>query len=114
MMKVENTSTERIKALVAVQREYFRSGATLDIAFRKQMLRRLQRAMLEWERPLAEALYADLHKSYEEAFMTELSIVTGEIRNHLRHVDSWARREICATPLKMFPSRSRIVSEPLG
>lgn len=114
MMKVENTSTERIKALVAAQREYFRSGATLDIAFRKQMLRRLQRAMLEWERPLAEALYADLHKSYEEAFMTELSIVTGEIRNHLRHVDSWARREICATPLKMFPSRSRIVSEPLG
>lgn len=113
-MKVENTSTERIKALVTAQREYFHSGATLDIAFRKQMLRCLLRAMHEWEQPLAEALYADLHKSYEEAYMTELSIVTGEIRNHLRHLSRWARREWCATPLKMFPSRSRIVSEPLG
>ena len=114
MMKVENTSTERIKALVAAQKEYFRSGATLDIAFRKQMLRRLQKAMHDWEQPLAEALYADLHKSYEEAYMTELSIVTGEIRNHLRNISRWSKCRCCATPLKMFPSRSRIVSEPLG
>ena len=114
MTKIENTSTERIKALVAAQKEYFRSGATLDISFRKEMLHRLQKAMHEWEQPLAEALYADLHKSYEEAYMTELSIVMGEIDNHLRHVGRWAKRKYCSTPLKMMPSRSRIISEPLG
>lgn len=113
-MKVENTSTERIKTIIGAQREYFRSGATLDISFRKEMLRRLQKALAEWEKPLAEALYTDLRKSYEEAYMTELSIVAGEIRNHLHNVGCWSRRKCCATPLKMFPSRSRIVSEPLG
>ena len=113
-MKIENTSNEQIKAVVAAQREYFHSGATLDIAFRKQMLCRLQKALTEWEKPLAEALYADLHKSYEEAYLTELSIIAGEVRNHLHQIDRWTRRKRCATPLKMFPSRSRIVSEPLG
>ena len=113
-MKIENTSNEHIKAVAAAQREFFHSGATLDIAFRKQMLRRLQKALCEWEKPLAEALYADLHKSYEEAYMTELSIVSGEIRNHLSNLSRWARRKRCSTPLKMMPSRSRIISEPLG
>ena len=113
-MKLENTSNEHITAVVAAQREFFRSGATLDVAFRKQMLRRLQKALVEWEKPLAEALYADLHKSYEEAYLTELSIVAGEVRNHLHNVERWARRKRCATPLKMFPSRSRVITEPLG
>ncbi|MBO5813129.1 MAG: aldehyde dehydrogenase [Alistipes sp.] len=113
-MRVENTTTEKISQIVAAQKAYFHSGATLDISFRKQMLRRLLSALNEWENPLAEALYADLHKSYEEAYMTELSIVTGEIRNHLHNLSRWARRKRCSTPLKMFPSRSRMVVEPLG
>lgn len=113
-MRVENTTTEKISQIVAAQKAYFHSGATLDIAFRKQMLKRLLKALNEWEKPLAEALYADLHKSYEEAYMTELSIVTGEIRNHLHNLSRWARRKRCSTPLKMFPSRSRMVVEPLG
>ena len=46
--------------------------------------------------------------------MTELSIVTGEIRNHLHNLSRWARRKRCSTPLKMFPSRSLILTEPLG
>ncbi len=113
-MNVENTSTERIKELVVAQKTYFRLGRTLDVAFRKEMLRRLQKAMQEWEQPLAKALYADLHKSFEEAYLTELSIIKQEIRNHLRHVGRWARRKCSPTPLKMFPSRSSIVTEPLG
>lgn len=113
-MRVENTTTEKISQIVAAQKAYFHSGATLDISFRKQMLKRLLKALNEWKKPLAEALYADLHKSYEEAYMTELSIVTGEIRNHLHNLSRWARRKRCSTPLKMFPSRSRMVVEPLG
>jgi aldehyde dehydrogenase (NAD+) len=70
--------------------------------------------MHEWEQPLAEALYADLHKSYEEAYMTEISIVLGEIKNHLKHLSSWAAPERHGSPLKMFPSRCKVLSEPLG
>ena len=111
---MENTSTERIQEISRLQKEYFSTGATLDVAFRKKMLARMLEAMEKWESRLADALWADLHKSYEEAYLTEISIVKGEIRTHLRHVDSWARKRKAPTPLKLFPSRSYIVKEPLG
>lgn len=86
----------------------------MDTGFRKEMLRKLLGALSKWEKPLCQALWHDLHKSYEEAFMTEISIVNAEIKNHLAHVGSWSKRQRKHTPLKMFPSRSYIVSEPLG
>ena len=78
------------------------------------MLRRLLAAMDKWEERLCDALWTDLHKSYEEAFLTEISIVKAEIRTHIRHVSGWARRKKACTPIKLFPSRSYIVKEPLG
>ena len=113
-MAIENTSKESIAAIVGAQRDFFRSGATLDREFRTKQLKRLLDALKEWEKPLYEALWADLHKSKEEAFLTELSIVMGEIKNHLKHLKKWMRREKYSTPLKMTPSRSYVVSEPLG
>ncbi len=111
---MENTSTERIQEIVKAQKEYFRSGATLDIRFRKDMLSRLYKAMEDWEKKLSDALWTDLHKSYEEAYLTEISIVKGEIRNHIRNVAGWARKKKALSPLKLFPSRSYITKEPLG
>ena len=113
-MKIENTSAQRIESIVRAQREFFLTGKTRKHDFRREQLQRLQRAMKEWARPLFDALWQDLHKSEQEATLTELSIVEGEIRNHLHHLKRWMRPERRSTPLKMMPSRSRVVSEPLG
>lgn len=113
-MSLENTPAARISALAAAQKTYFRSGATLPEAFRRTMLRRFEAALANWEKRLCDALWADLHKSPEEAFLTEISIVRGEIRSHLGHLGKWMRPEPRPTPLKLLPSKSRIVSEPLG
>ena len=109
-----NTSTEDIRKIVVEQREYFATGETLGRKFRKQQLKKLQGALKEWEKPLCDALWTDLHKSAEEAVLTELSIVAGEIKNHISHLRRWMRSRCVSTPLKMMPSRSRVVSEPLG
>ena len=114
MRFMENTSTERIINIREAQKTFFASGATLDIKFRKEMLLNLLSAIEKWEDRLAEALWTDLHKSYEEAYLTEISIVKTEIRTHLRKVSGWARRKKVHSPLKLFPSRSYIVKEPLG
>ena len=114
MTDMENTSTEKIQDIVSAQKKYFASGATLDIAFRKDMLRRLSEAMNKWEDRLCDALWSDLHKSYEEAYLTEISIVKAEIRSHIRNVSGWARKKRAHSPLKLFPSRSYITKEPLG
>ena len=113
-MAITNTPTEQITWFAAAQKHYFRTGQTLDISYRLTALRALKAAILKHEKALTDALWADLHKSYEEAYLTEISIVLGEIDNHISNLRSWASPVHRPTPLKMFPSRSRIVSEPLG
>ena len=113
-MAITNTSTEKIVSVVAAQKAFFKSGKTLSREFRIDALKSLKKAIIKWEKPLAEALWSDLHKSYEEAYLTELSIVLGEIDNHIKHLKKWMKPECKATPLKMFPSRSKVISEPLG
>ena len=105
---------EKIQSIAKAQKAYFRSGATLDIKFRKQMLRRFLAALDKWEQRLYDALWKDLHKSYEEALLTEVSIVKAEAKMHLKHLSAWAKRRKASSPLKMFPSKSYVVKEPLG
>ncbi|MBQ2299078.1 MAG: aldehyde dehydrogenase family protein, partial [Bacteroidaceae bacterium] len=107
MMKLENTSMQEIKTIVEAQRAFFRSGETLGLKFRQQSLCALSQALKQWESRIAEALWQDLHKSYEEAYLTELSIVLGEIDNHLHHLKHWVMPKRVSTPLKMMPSRSK-------
>lgn len=113
-MTLIDTSPERIREIRGKQAKYFHSGATLDAAVRKANLKALEKAVLKWEKPLCDALWSDLHKSYEEAYLTEISILLGELRTHIRKIGKWTKPVRKPTPLKMFPSRSRILSEPLG
>ena len=105
----EYISTTRQK-----QKAYFHSDATLALPFRKQMLRKLASAMHQYEKALTDALWQDLHKSYEEAYLTELSIVYGEISHHLKGMRRWARPERKCSPLAIMPATSKIVKQPLG
>ena len=61
-MTIENTSTLSIASLVEAQREFFHSDASLDVDFRIKQLGRLLAALKEWEKPIYEALWCDLHK----------------------------------------------------
>ena len=47
----------------------------MDPKSRKQSLKALLSALDKWSDALYDALWKDLHKSSEEAYMTELSIV---------------------------------------
>ena len=89
---MENTAADRIISIADAQKAYFRTGKTLDVKFRSNMLDRFAKALDKWEAKLCDALWEDLHKSYEEAFLTEISIVKAEIRLHRKHVSGWARR----------------------
>ena len=113
-MALTSTNIGRIGEIRAKQESYFRSGATLDVRTRKANLVAFEKAVLKWEKPLCEALWKDLHKSYEESYIAEVSILLGEIRTHIRNVGKWTSPQRRPTPMKLFPSRSKIISEPLG
>lgn len=105
---------DQIITLLQNQRNYFLSGQTKSIAFRKNQLKKLLQAILQYEDEIANALLIDLNKAKEEAFVTETSIVIQEIKQHLKHIDSWAAPKQVRAPLALFPANAEILREPLG
>ncbi len=96
------------------QKAFFASHQTKDIAFRRKQLRKLKQAVLKHQKKIEDALWKDLHKSPEEAYLTEISIVTSEIDNHMKHLKKWASPKKVETPIHLKPSSSQLVYEPLG
>ena len=113
-MVIENTSPERIEELVELQRKFYAAGTTRSVKWRIAQLKAFKAGLQKWEKPLSEALWTDLHKSYEEAFITEIGLVYGEINEAIRKTGRWARRKCRPTPMTGMPSASYIVREPLG
>ena len=111
---MENTSSERIRELVERQRAFFAAGTTRDVKWRIARLKAMKAGLEKWEKALCDALWTDLHKCYEEAYMTEIGLVYGEIGEAIRKTAVWARRKRKRTPLTGVPSSSYIVREPLG
>ena len=113
-MGLENSTPERIEELVRRQRAFFATGVTRDVDWRRFQLLQFNEGLKKWEKPLCDALWTDLHKSYEEAYMTEIGIIYGEIREAARKVGRWARRSRVSSSVSVMPSASYIVREPLG
>jgi len=108
------TLNEQIINLLQLQQRFFASNTTKDTNYRLRQLKRLKAAILRYEDKISEALWEDLHKSAEEAFLTEISLVIQEIDNHIRHLRRWAKPQKVASTLAILPSKCRIISEPLG
>ena len=103
-----------IESTVAAQRAYFARGETLDVAFRKDALRRLRETILSHEAQINAALAQDLGKSPSESYMCEVGMTLSELSYTLSHVDRWARRHSVLTPLAHFHARSFTVHNPYG
>lgn len=113
-MDLTNTPAEQLDKILESQKKFFMTEATLDLDFRRRSLKILYDALEKHEAELAEAIRMDLHKSYEEFYLTEISIVKAEIREALHNIGKWSKRERKKTPLTLFGSRSYVVKEPLG
>lgn len=110
----EHSPAADIGALVARQQATFHSGRTLDLAFRREALLRLDRALRDSEASLLSALREDLGKSGAEAYMCEIGLTRAELRHMLRHLRAYARHCPARTPLSQFPARSFTVRNPYG
>ncbi|MDC7240944.1 MAG: aldehyde dehydrogenase [Spirochaetales bacterium] len=111
---MEETRNEDIAELCRRQKEYFAAHSTRDYNFRVRQLKKLRDVIIKYDPAIKDALRKDLHKSPEEVYLTEISIVLQELNYHIRHLKKWMRTEKVKTPVHLWPSKSRIVSEPLG
>lgn len=75
-----------IKEILDNQRTYFNSGQTLDLAFRLNALKTLQRSIRKHEKEILGALKSDLNKSAFEAYATEIGMVLEEINDSIKNL----------------------------
>lgn len=108
------STRESIDAVVARQRGFFDTGATIDIDFRIDALVRLRAAIKRAEPRIIEALARDLGKSSQESYMCEIGLTLAELRHQLGHVRGWAAPQRARTDLANFPAKSFTIAEPYG
>lgn len=103
-----------IKNIVSSQRKYFYTGATLDINFRIQALKKLRDCIIKHEDKINAALKSDLGKSPFESYMCETGMVLSELTYMIKHTPSFAKEKKVHTPLAQFHSKSYKKPSPYG
>ena len=101
-------------ATVRRARDFFATGATRPLAFRREQLEKLSAALRQHEPALLAALRADLGKSPYQAVSSEIALVRAEISHALRHISGWAAPSKRPTPWLVAPARGWVQPEPFG
>ena len=103
-----------IDLILESQRKFFRSGATLPVEYRVEMLKKLYDTIKENKKEIAVALQQDLGKSEFESFMCETGMVLTEITYMIKNAAKLSAKKKVATPLAQFPSASYQMPVPYG
>ncbi len=103
-----------MREIVEKQREFFFTGTTKDIKFRRDQLKKLKPIIKANESVLYRAIDKDFKKSVFETYGTELGIIYHEIDLAVNNLNSWAKPKQVQTNLLNFPARSYTIPEPLG
>ncbi len=114
MPDVTENARDAYAMLVNRQREFFRSGATLDIAVRLQQLRTLYRLLERYEKDFFEAVKRDFGKPAFETFGTELALIKKDIRYLSKNLPRLMRPERVSTNAVSWPAKSRVYHVPYG
>ena len=111
----EGYTEGKIREIVAAQRCYFRTGATLPIGWRIKQLKRLKVAVIAHQREFEEALAEDLGRSAVEAYLCDVGPIIVEINEMLCGLRRWARPECHFSGLMCFPSMvTKVYKMPYG
>ncbi|GAB3550604.1 aldehyde dehydrogenase family protein [Arthrobacter tumbae] len=100
--------------LLADHKQYFHTGATRPVEWRRGQLEALLRLLTEREDTLTDALEKDLGKSRTEAFISEIAVVRAETDYALMHLDRWMAPAKVAVPLGLQPAKAWTQPRPLG
>ena len=108
-------SQNEIHNIVEKQREFFRTGRTLDVSWRIEQLKKLKSAVIAHEDEFEAALSADLGRSKVEAYLCDIGPIIVEINETLKGLRRWAKPERHFSGLMCFPSVStKVYKMPYG
>ncbi|HWP97644.1 MAG TPA: aldehyde dehydrogenase [Syntrophomonadaceae bacterium] len=96
------------------QRTFFQRGRTMDLGFRKEALRRLEKGVKEHEKDILEALRLDLGRASVEGYTADIAPIYADISFILGRLGRMIKGFKVPTPLAFAGGSSRIMPEPLG
>lgn len=91
-----------ITELVSTQRNYFKTGETLSVAYRIAALKKLKNTILSHENEILAALKADLGKSAHESYMCEAGLALSELTYMIKHTRNLPEKKTFIRPLHNF------------
>lgn len=103
-----------LQAYLDRQKEFFQTGATKDISFRIEQLKKLKQILIDNEQLLINEVHKDFQKSAFETYVTEIGLVITDINFAIKNIDSWTKQKSVSTSLVNFPSKNFILTEPYG
>ena len=108
-------TNEQIQQIVATQRKFFRTGATLPIKWRIEQLKKLKTAVMAHATDFEDALIEDLGRSRVEAYLCDVGPIIVEVNEMIRGLRRWARPETHFSGLMSFPSMiTKVYKMPYG
>lgn len=99
---------------ISRQRDFFSSGRTRDMSWRRQKIDRLEAVLIERKEEMLAALAEDLGKPPMEAFLAEYHFLLQEIRLVRKNMKKWLRKKRVSSPCYFWPCRSWIERHPFG
>lgn len=100
--------------LIAAQTAFYGRGETRTLAFRKQQLKRLKKAIILRESDIINALREDLGKGSAESYLSEVGFVIREIDYLYSHLQGLMKPSRVPTAPAFLGGASMVVPEPLG
>ena len=101
-------------ALVASQRQFFLTGATRPVAWRKTQLEAVKTLFTDNHDELCDALWKDLRRNVNDADLMDVTYCAKEAEYALKNVDDWMKPQREPMPLVFEPGRIRVHRDPLG
>ena len=96
------------------QGNFFKTGKTKTIAYRRTALKRLKKIIERREDDICDALYTDFKKPKFESLVSETQFALAELNHILANLELWAKPKKVGSSLGSFPSKDWIQYEPFG
>jgi acyl-CoA reductase-like NAD-dependent aldehyde dehydrogenase len=100
--------------LVGRQREYFVSGATRPVEWRREQLDAMKNLLAENRDRFFAALRKDLRRNDVDSDLMDVGFCIKEAEYALKHMHHWMKVEREPTPLVLEPGHVRVRRDPLG
>ena len=104
----------KMKEQLQKQREFFLSGATLDLEWRMEQLKNFKKALKKNELLLIDALKKDLGKPEYEIYTAELAVVYEELNAAIKHLYRWSEIHDVDTRIDQYPGKIHVHHVPKG